>query len=316
MSQIAPDTTKSGLDEIFFQAYEMEKQPGEVRADDSLFFRQKNTIWGTDQYAESKGPGDYNVTGEDEEVEEKTVRVGNKTSKDILEFDADVPISQRYQEDSEHYGTVDSWVEDLGARGRTTRDKYAMRNTYGNPFDATNNPTPDGAAMVSDSHTLLSGDTQDNKETGAATPDNVAILVRRLRLQKAQDGDLGSYHADGMLGPVKLHPTLCEITKSELKAQTPDNDRNYWSWLYPGLVVGASEFLDSDFNTLNTNADTTYFVVSRSHKITRSVRKALTVEYVEPKFDRKRRAFYRARFREVTYPGTSTGYVATDGTTA
>lgn len=316
MSQIAPDTTKSGLDEIFFQGYEMEKQPGEVRADDPLFFRQKNTTWGTDQYAESQGPGDYNVTQEDEDVEEATVRVGNKTSRDILEFDRDVPISQRYQEDSEHYGTVDSWVEDLGVRGRTTRDKYAFRNTYANPFDATGNPTPDGAAMGSNSHTLLSGDTQDNLETGAATPDNVAIGVRRLRLQKAQDGDLASFHADGILGPVQLHPTLCEITKSELKSQTPDNDLNYWSMLYPGLKIGASEYLDSDFNTLNANANTTFFIVSKMHKITRSIRKPLSVDYVEPKYDRRRRAFYRARFREVTYPGTSTGFVVHDGTTA
>jgi hypothetical protein len=294
----------------------MDKQPGEVRADDSLFFRQSSTKWGTVQYAESQGPGDYNVTEEDADVEEATVRVGNKTSREVLEFDKDVPISQRYQEDSETYGTVDSWIADLGMRGRTTRDKYAFRNTYGNPFDATNNPTPDGSAMGSNSHTLLSGDTQDNLETGAATPDNVAISVRRLRLQKAQDGDLGSYHADGILGPTALHPTLCEITKSELKSQTPDNDLNYWSMLYPGLKIGASEFLDSDFNTLNANANTTYFTVSKAHKITREKRIDLSTEYVEPKYDRKRRAFYRARFREVTYPGTSTGFVVNDGTTA
>jgi hypothetical protein len=314
--QIAPDTTKSGLDEIFFQGYEQEKQPGEVRADHPLFFRQKSTTWGTEQYAESQGPGDYNVTAEDEAVEEATVRVGNKTSREVLEFDKDIPISQRYQEDSEHYGTVDSWVLDLGVRGRTTRDKYAFRNTWGNPFDATNNPTPDGAAMVSNTHTLLSGDTQDNLETGALTPDNLATLVRRLRLQKAQDGDLGSYHADGILCPVALHPTAMEITKSELKSQTPDNDLNYWSTVYPGLQVGASEFLDSDFNTLNANANTSYFVVSRMHKVTRSKRKELSTEYVEPKYDRKRRAFYRARFREISYPGTSTGFAGSNGTTA
>ena len=38
-------TTASGLDEIFSSAYEQDKQPGVVRADDSLFFQQKNTDW-------------------------------------------------------------------------------------------------------------------------------------------------------------------------------------------------------------------------------------------------------------------------------
>lgn len=291
-------TRQSGLDEIFYQAYEMEKQPGEVRADDPLFFQQGSTNWGFINGAEYKGPGDYDLIAEDEEVPDSQIKVANKYNKEVLEFDKDVFIPQRYQEDSEMYGVVNNMVRDMGVRGRTTRDKYAFQYSWGNPFDATNNPTPDNAAFGSNSHVLLDGSSFDNLDTTALSPDALATLVKKLRLQKAHDGDLASYHADGLLVPVILHPEATEITKSELKAQTMDNDLNYWSQIYPGLKVGASEYLDSTYNTLNSNADTTFAVCSMRHGVERKERVALSTEYIGPEYDRKRRGVYRARFRE------------------
>ena len=305
-------TVASGLDEVFDSGYEMDKQPGEVRADDGLFFRQDETELLAVQYAQSMGPGDFNITDEDQDVDEAMVAVGNKTVADVFEFDRDIPIPQRYQEASKYWGTVDSWVEQLGVRGRTSRDKFAMRYTYGDAFSGVT--TPDGVALISNSHISLSGDTIDNLETGAASADNVAILVKRLRLMKAQDGDLASYHADGLLSPVALHPTLTVIVASDLKPGTGNNDLNYISKVYPGLVVGSSEFLDSDYNSLNSNANTSYFAVSRMHKITRAKRVEMQKEYVDPMYDRKRRAFYRARFSERCYAGDWGGVAGSNGT--
>lgn len=305
-------TVASGLDQVFDSGYEMDTQPGEVRADNELFFRQDSTELLFVQYASSMGPGDFNITAEDEEVDEATVAVRNKTVAEVFEFDRDIPIPQRYQEASAHWGTVDSWVEQLGVRGRTSRDKYAFKYTYGDAF--TGVTTPDGIALISNSHVALSGDTVDNLETGAASADNVAVVIRSLRLQKAQDGDLASYHADGLLGPTNLHPILTVITGSELKPGVTDNDLNYISNVYPGLQVGASEFLDSTYNALNSNANTSYFCVSRMHKITRAKRIDMQREFVEPMYDRKRRAFYRARFSERSYAGDWGGVVGSNGT--
>lgn len=304
-------TVSTGLDEVFDSGYEMDKQPGEVRADDGLFFRQDTTELLAVQYAQSMGPGDFNITDEDQPVDEATVAVRNKTVADVFEFDRDIAIPQRYQEASAYWGTVDSWVEQLGVRGKTSRDKYAFRYTYGNPFTET---TPDAVVLGSNSHVSLSGDTIDNLETGAASADNVATMIKRLRLMKAQDGDLASYHADGMLAPTTLHPTLTVIVGSELKPGVTDNDLNYISKVYPGLVVSASEYLDSDYNTLNSNANTTYFAISRMHKITRALRVDMQREYVDPMYDRKRRAFYRARFSERSYCGDWGGVIVNNGT--
>lgn len=305
-------TVASGLDEVFDSGYEMDKQPGEVRADSELFFRQDTTELLAVQYAQSMGPGDFNVTEEDQDVDEATVAVGNKTVADVFEFDRDIPIPQRYQEASQYWGTVDSWVEQLGVRGRTSRDKYAFRYTYGDAFSGVT--TPDSVALISNSHVALNGATIDNLETGAASADNVATLIKRLRLMKAQDGDLASYHADGLLAGSNLHDTLTVIVGSELKPGVTDNDLNYISKVYPGLVVGASEYLDSDYNTLNANANTSYFAVSRMHKITRALRIEMQREYVDPMYDRKRRAFYRARFSERCYAGDWGGVVGSNGT--
>lgn len=304
-------TVASGLDEVFDSGYEMDKQPGEVRADDELFFRPDPTELLAVQYAESMGPGDFNVTDEDQDVDEATVAVGNKTVADVFEFDRDIPIPQRYQEASKYWGTVDQWVNELGVRGRTSRDKFAIRYTYGDP---TGNTTPDGQGLGSNNHLALSGDTIDNLELGAASADNVAVNIRRLRLQRAQDGDLASYHADGILAGATLHPTLTVIVGSELKPGVTDNDLNYISKVYPGLVVGASEYMDSDYNKANANADTTFITVSRMHKITRAKRVDMSREYVDPMYDRKRRAFYRARFSERTYCGSWGGVVVSLGT--
>lgn len=298
-------TRQAGLDEIFFQEYEMDTQPGEVRADNALFFRQTTTPWGFINGAEYKGPGDYNQVAEDEDVPDSTIKIANKYNREVFEYDQDVKIPQRYQEDSEMYDVVNQLVGDMGVRGRTSRDRYAFENSWGNPFDATNNPTPDAAAFGSNSHVLMSGDSFDNLETGAASPDSVKILVRKLRLQKAHDGSLASYHADAMLSPVILHPTLTEITKSELEAESAENNLNYFSQIYPGMVVGASEFLDSTYNTLNSNANTTYFCLSRRHGVKRAVRVPLYTEYVDPMYDSRRRAVYRARFRERVYLASS-----------
>lgn len=305
-------STGSGLDEVFTSAYEMEKQPGEVRADDPLFFRQSTTDYLVHQYAESMGPGQFRATSEDEEVDEATVRVANRTAAEVFEFDRDLPIPQRYQEASSEWGTVTRWVEELGIRARTSRDEQAFRRSYADAFSGVD--TPDGADLISNSHVALSGDTVDNLETGALAADALATLIRSLRLQRAQDGSLGSCHADGLLVPTNLFPTAMILADTELKPGTGNNDLNYISKVYPGLVVGASEWLDSTYNTYNSNANTSYFVVSKLHSITRAVRVPIQNEFVEPKYDRKRRAFYRARFSERVFAGTWVGVVGSNGT--
>lgn len=306
--------TKAGLDEIFFGKYEREQQPGQVLATDTLFFRQDTTEWGTIQNAEFMGPGDFTETEDEEEVPDATIRIGNKQSLDVKDYNRDISFPQSFLEDSEKYKIKQNAVAKLGLRAQTSRDKFAFSRSYGNPFDATNNPTPDLAALSSNSHVALNGATVDNLETGAASADNLKVLVRSLKLQKAQDGDLGGHLMGGIIVALNLFETMKEITDSELKTGTANNNLNWVSNLYPGVKVGTSEYLNSTYNSLNSNVDTTYGVISRDHSITRAVRIPISTDWIGAEFDRKRRAFYRARFRERVYPGTWEGVVFSNGT--
>ena len=80
------------------------------------------------------------------------------------------------------------------------------------------------------------------------------------------------------------------------------------------MKVGASAFLDSTYNTLNTNANTSYFVVSRNHWVTRWVREGYSSEVVEPKYDKKDRWFYKGRFAEICAVATWSGLAGSNGT--
>lgn len=307
--------TKSGLDEKFYDGYDRGIQPEQVYATDPLFFRQKTeTKSGHIQNAEFAGPGDFRRVSRGEEVPVGSTRIGNKQTLEINEFDQDIDFTEADMEDSEQYEIKQDAVTEMGVAAATSSDKFTFEETYGNPFDATNNPTPDGAAMISNSHVSLSGATVDNLETGVLSPDNLKVLARRLKLQPRQGSGLASYKMQGLLVALNLVEDAIEITDSELKPGGGNNNLNWVSNLYPSLKVGTSEYLHSDYNGLNANVNTTYFVVSKRHKITHCMRKALKTDWVDPLLSRTRTGYYRARFRERAYPGTWSAVAGSNGT--
>lgn len=306
---------KVGLDEKFALDYDRMGQPDQTFATNELFFRQKTeSKSGFIQNAEFSGPGDFREVARGEEVPTGVTRIGNKQTIKVREYSQDVDFTQSDLEDSDQYNVKVDAVSELGVAAATSRDKFAFEGTYGNPFDSTNNPTPDLAAFISNSHTSLFGATVDNLETGVLSADNLQLNVRRLRLQPRQGSGLGSFHFDGLLVALNLLETAAEITNSELVTNSAENQINWISNLYPGVAVGTSEYLHSDYNTLNTNVDTSFFCVSRRHKVTHNVRTALTTEWIPAIISRSRTAFYRARFRNADYPGTWSGVVGSSGT--
>lgn len=304
------EVVKTSLDEVLYTEFDREQEPGEVLASDGLFFRQEATDKGAVQYAEYQGPGDFETHVEEESRKLATVRTDNKTTTNVLNYKNTVPIPDEFFQDDQH-GEVEHTIKMFGMRARTSRDKNAFTNTYAGGFGTAT--TPDGDALYSDSHTALDGSTVDNLETGTLTPSNLETVVRSLRLQNAQDGELGGHNAAGLVTPVVLFPDAMEITKSALQANSAENNLNYFSEVYPGMVVGASAYLDSANNTA-TNADTSYYVVSRNHRISRTVRQDLVTDLVPPTTDLQDRWFYKAGFREVAVPKTWEGTVASNGT--
>lgn len=305
------DLVRTSLDGLAWEMFDLARQPDEVRADDPLFFRQGESDKQAFIDAEIAGPGSFEQVVEDEEYPEATLLDGNRVAHVINNYKKSLVLTEEFMEDDQ-WDVVQNWVRAAADRARTTRDKFAFRESYGDAFSgATTNA---GTALISNSHTNLNGDTVDNLETGVFNADNFEALVTSLRLQRAQDGELGSYHADGALFPVNLAAEAHEVLKSDLKAGTGNNELNYFSRVYPGLRIGVSEWLDSTYNTLNSNANTSYFVVSRNHTVKRIVRLGYTTNFVDPRYDSRGRGFYRMRFREEVHPVSYNGIAGSNGT--
>ena len=104
-----------------------------------------------------------------------------------------------------------------------------------------------------------------------------------------------------------------EVTKSELKSGTANNDLNYFSMIYPNLQVGTSVYLHSDFSNAS-NVDTSYFAVSRNHSLRRWVRVAMDTNLINYTFDDQDRYTYKGRYREIVSWVSWEGVAGSNGT--
>ncbi len=308
---LSPETVKESLDEVYYQEYDYKAGRGIITAEDSVFFDQRTTDKGAVQTEEFLPVGSWEEHAEEEEIRVATVRTDNKKVHTVVNFKKALKIPVEYYEDDMHE-VVDNAVKSMARRARTTKDKTAI-SKYANGFSA--ETTSDGVAVFSSSHTLLSGDTLDNLETGAFNASNLETLVRSLRKQKAQDGDLGGHDAHGLLVALNLYEDALEVTRSELKPGTANNDTNIFmlSGAYPSLeMVATSPFLHSDYINVS-NIDTAYYVVSRNHSLRRWVRVKMDTNIIDYKHDEQDRYTYKGRYREITSWVSPEGVAASNG---
>jgi len=307
--KLAAMTVRTELDEVLFDEFDRGNEPGEVLATNSLFVKQKDASKGYVIYAERKGPGAFEKHVQEQNVVEKSTLVANKVTKEVENWKASLPVAIESYEDDQHDVVMED-VAEMGMNAKLTRDKDVIQTLYADGFDSTT--TPDGAYTWSNSHVSVNGDTIDNLETGALSAANLETLVKSLRLQKKQDGLLGGHNPAGLLVPVILFPDAVEITQSELKADSAENNLNFFSKIYPGLQVGSSAYLDSTYNSY-TYADSAYYLVSRNHKLTRNIRLGMKTNMIPYENDSKDRMIYKARYREVPTAKTWTGAVTSNG---
>ena len=203
--------------------------------------------------------------------------------------------------------------EQMGDRARLTQDKKAILNTYGDAFAGSVNTTPDGDAWASDSHTTLKGHNVDNLETGALAADALWTQVQSLANQKAQDGEAGSYVFEGILVPFILYKTAKETMDSTLVPFSGENQINFFDTVYGTVRINATIFLGSTYNT-NTNANTSYHVLSSQHQANRKVYKDLYTSLIPPENTANDSYLYRGRFLERHFPESFCGSVHSNGT--
>ena len=304
-----PDVVHTKLDDILYTSFDYDQIPGIAHAENPIIFIQDKTEKQKEHMEEFSGVGQWEAHDEEEYRKIATVRTANEKVLTVVNYKKTLKFPDEFMEDEMHK-VVNNAVKAVGFRGRTTRDEKALF-IYTDGFASTT--TADGVALWSNSHTSLSGDTIDTLETGALSPANLEILVRKLMEQKSQDNELGGHNPLGLLVPPILFPDTNEITKSEKQANTTDNNLNYFSQIYPGLQIFTNPYIGSTYASA-ANANTSYYLVSQNHSITRYVRRGMKTTLVSPDTDDRDRWTYKASFREVVGPISWEGAVASNGT--
>lgn len=313
--QLSPDATKTAIDAVMYETYGRDQQPGYLRASDDFFFKQSSTegktafIWDEDSNV-----GAFQKTGEQEEIFNTDTFIGNQKTKNSQKYTKQVPISDEAFR-ADQVGKRERIGMQVGDRARLTQDSETILNTYGDAFAGSINTTPDGATLASNSHTTLKGATVDTLETGAATPDNAWTMTVSLANQKGQDGDAGSQVFGGAVVPFLLYKTMKEILNSNLLANSAENNLNIFDTDYGQVRIAASIFLGSTYNSAS-NANTSYHFVSDNHMITRKVFYELTTKMIPPENTANDSYLLRVKYHEMAFPGSWTGYVGSNGTTA
>lgn len=305
-SGLSANAVKTALDKVFYGGYDYEVQPGLARASDPLAFVQDsadNAAVIIEQYG---GPGYFDVRSEKQNVPGATPLVSNQQTFSVVNYSKKTDISKNFFDDDQH-SVVMRTIDRMGRNAGLSQDKNAM-NQYNLGF--TTVTTNDSVALFSNSHTTLDGTTVDNLETGALTEANLETLVNSLLGQVTQDGTVGGFVPACLLVPNTLFKEAMEITKSELRSSSADNDLNYYSQVYPGLQVKQSVFLNGN----NNGSDTAYFLMSQNHSMYRWVRQGLETALVDWRYQPNNDYIYKAEYREVVGPISYEGIVGSNGT--
>lgn len=283
--------SKTALDDVFSQKFSGEQFPGYATAENASIFNQDSADSSAVILELFKGAGAWTDTGEEVEIPEGTPRVGNQKTFTVAKFAQSIKIPKEFFDDNKHQ-TYEKMVAEFARRARTTRDKNAFalfRNAL------TTATTADGVALISDSHTNLNGNTVDNKVTGALSESTLNTAIVQLYEMKSQDGEIDGFVPKVLLVPPALLKLAIEITASEYRSGTANNDLNYYASKFPGLMVATSPYLGA----AASGSDTAWFLLGEGHSVNRYVREGVTTDLVPPQYSSNDVYVYKGRFREV-----------------
>lgn len=309
---LSPDACQTEIDGVAYETYQRTQQPGYLSAQDSWYFKQMSTSLLAYTWDEDSNVGAFDETDEQEELANTDTFIGNTKTKRQQKWTKQIPVSmEAFKADA--VGKRAKIGSQIGDRARLTQDKKAILNTYGDAFAGSINTTPDGDALASNSHTTLKGQNVDNLETGVLDADNLWVDVQSLANMKAQDGEAGSYVFEGLLVPFILYKTAKETLDSQLVPFSGENQINLFDTVYGTVRCAASIFLGSTYNS-NSNANTSFHVLSSQHMISREVFMGLTTNLIPPENTANDSWLYRGRFLESHFPQSFSGYVGSNGT--
>ena len=296
-----------------FEALERPNSPSYAGVDNNLFFKSSPIDTIAYIWDEDSGVGGFLETSEQEEIKTENTFIGNQKTVRLKKWMKSIPVSiEAFKTDQ--VGKRQRIGEQIGSRMRVTKDRTAMVRVYGDAFNGTYFTTPDGQNIASNSHVALkTGETVDNLETGALTPDTLWTAFVSLHTQKSQDGEISGIHSPkAILTCTTQYKHLKEILNSELSADSGENNLNIFETDYGRIAIGQSIYLNSAWDS-GTYKSTAIHLVSDFHSIFRKVLSEVENDLIEPKYSRTDSWEYRSRYLEVAFPGTWEGYLGMQG---
>lgn len=295
---------KTALDEKFWSKWNEKPGPNWADVSDPMIFRQDSTRLAAETNDVQNDPGAWESREDEETITSASVKSAFKKTWSVANYLKAVKVPKYYMDD-EQWGTVSRMVENMARKGRYTQRKTGF-GVFRDGF--TTFTTNSGVALFSASHANINGDTVSNYSTAALAPASLEAGTVSLAEQKDQSGDIGGYEARCLLVPPALFMYACEITDSEMKADTTDNNLNAFSTKYNIYVKQHSQL-----GAAAGGSDTAWYLLGADHNLIRWIRQPIVTDYVHYTNSDQRSSTYIGEYREmygaITYEGVygSTG---------
>lgn len=300
----SPNAVKTALDDITVPAYNTGDYPHIATAQTEEVFRQDTASNGAVIWEGIKSGGLWGTRTEEQDVPNANPRVMDQKTYSIQNYAQSIDISKNFFDDNMH-GAYEKAVEGFGEDARASRDYHAF-GLYRNAFGTTT--AHDGVALISNSHTNFNGDTVDNLLTGDLSETTLNTAITQMFELKRENGIIGGKVAQCLMVSPADFKLAVEITESELRSATPDNDLNVYSAKF-GIVVKTSPYLGA----VAGGDDDAWFVISRTHGAYRWTRAGLETTLVPWQYQRNNNYIYKGEFRETTGVYFYDGHVGSQG---
>ncbi len=288
---LSPSVVKTALDMVSSAEFNKSVMPDQASVLDAMLFNQDSADSSAVITEVFGGIPMWDATAEEVALTRRAGRVKDQQTFSVVDYKVSIPITREFMRDNK-WNLVAKQVRDAADKGVVTREQKGMALFRGG---FTTTLTNDGAALFSDSHTTVSGDTVDNKSTSALDDTSLNTGLTALAEQKDQSGVVVGRRAKVLLVPPALYKQAVILTDSSLRPGTANNDANVYSSKY-GLVVKQSPYLGA---ANSGGSDTAWFLLSDMHSIYRWVREGFNTDYIGPEYSVNDEAAYKMRFAEV-----------------
>ena len=312
---LSPDAFQVAINGVVYETYMREQQPDYLSANNPFCFRQSTGAEMVYLWDEDSNIGAYDEVDEQADIPSTDTFIGNTKSVRQRKWMKQIPVSfEAFKTEQVGINKRQEMGFQIGDRARLTQDKTTIGDTFADAFDGNISTTPDGDAWASNSHTTLKNFNVDNLETAALDADGLWTVVQSLANQLAQDGEAGSQVFEGIVIPFILLKTAHETLDSDLIPFSGENQDNFFKTIYGSSVrIKASIWLGADFNG-NSNANTSYHVISRNMQASRKVLTGLETMLIQPQVTANDTFIERARYMESHFIASWFGYVGSNGT--